>query len=37
VLKADKSGAKVAWLTTGKAFRRFMGAGFNKRDLFREL
>jgi NAD(P)-dependent dehydrogenase (short-subunit alcohol dehydrogenase family) len=37
VLKADKSGAKVAWLTTGKAFRRFMGAGFSKRDLFREL
>jgi NAD(P)-dependent dehydrogenase (short-subunit alcohol dehydrogenase family) len=34
VLKADKSGAKVAWLTTGKAFRRFMTAGFNKRDLF---
>ena len=37
VLKADKSGAKVAWLTTGKAFARFMTAGFNKRDLFTEL
>ena len=37
VLKADKSGSKVAWLTTGKAFRLFMGAGFNKRDLFSEL
>jgi NAD(P)-dependent dehydrogenase (short-subunit alcohol dehydrogenase family) len=37
ILKARKSGAKVAWLTTGKAFRRFMGAGFNKRDLFADL
>jgi len=37
VLKADKSGAKVAWLTTGKAFARFMTAGFNKRDLFTDL
>lgn len=36
ILKADKSGAKVAWLTGGKAFRRFMLAGFNKRDLFAE-
>ena len=34
ILKADKSGAKVAWLTGGKAFVRFMTAGFNKRDLF---
>jgi len=34
MLKADKSGAKVMWLTSGKAFRRFMTAGFNKRDLF---
>jgi NAD(P)-dependent dehydrogenase (short-subunit alcohol dehydrogenase family) len=37
ILKADKSGAKVAWLTSGKAFRRFMAAGFNKRDLFSDL
>lgn len=37
MLKADKSGAKVAWLTGGKAFRRFMTAGFNKRDLFTDL
>lgn len=37
ILKADKSGAKVAWLTTGKAFARFMTAGFNKRDLFTDL
>ncbi len=34
ILKADKSGAKVAWLTGGKAFMRFMTAGFSKRDLF---
>lgn len=37
ILKADRSGAKVAWLTTGKAFARFMTAGFNKRDLFSDL
>jgi len=37
VLKTDKNGARVAWLTTGKAFRRFMTAGFNKRDLFSDL
>ena len=34
ILKARKSGARVAWLTGGKAFRRFLMAGFNKRDLF---
>ena len=34
ILKSNKSGARVAWLTTSKAFMRFMGAGFNKRDLF---
>jgi NADP-dependent 3-hydroxy acid dehydrogenase YdfG len=37
ILKADKSGAKVAWLTGGKAFYRFLTAGFNKRDLFSDL
>lgn len=37
ILGANKSGAKVAWLTGGKAFRRFMTAGFNKRDLFSDL
>ena len=36
VLASDKPGAKVAWLTGGKAFGRFMTAGFNKRDLFAE-
>lgn len=34
VLATDKTGAKVAWLTGGKAFGRFATAGFNKRDLF---
>ncbi len=34
VLASNKPGAKVAWLTTGKAFGRFMSAGFRKRDLF---
>ncbi|MEP5568433.1 MAG: SDR family oxidoreductase [Halioglobus sp.] len=37
ILKAGKSGAKVVWLTGGKAFSRFMTAGFNKRDLFADL
>ncbi len=37
VLKANRSGARVAWLTNGKAFRRFMTAGFNKRDLFADI
>ncbi len=37
ILKANKSGARVAWLTTAKAFARFMTAGFNKRDLFSDL
>lgn len=37
VLASKKSGDTVAWLTTGKALRRFITAGFNKRDLFTEL
>ncbi len=37
ILKTDKSGAKVAWLTTRKAFVRFLTAGFNKRDLFEDI
>ena len=28
ILKSNKSGAKVAWLTNGKAFRRFMRSRF---------
>ena len=34
MLKSGKSGARVAWLTRGKALRRFAAAGFSKRDLF---
>ena len=37
ILATDKSGAKVRWLTNGKAFRRFMTAGFNRRDLFTDI
>lgn len=37
VLASNKPGAKVAWLTTPKAFARFMTAGFNKRDLFQGM
>ena len=37
ILKTDKGGGKVVWLTGGKAFGRFMTAGFNKRDLFADL
>ncbi|WP_104106292.1 SDR family NAD(P)-dependent oxidoreductase [Nocardioides sp. 616] len=36
VLSADKHGVRVAWLTRGKAARRFMTAGFTKRDIFGE-
>jgi short-subunit dehydrogenase len=37
ILAANKDGAKVAWLTGGKAFWRFMTASFNKRDLFADI
>ena len=37
VLASNKDGAKVEWLTTGKAFGRFMTAGFKKRDLFADI
>ena len=37
ILRANKTGAKVAWLTNSKAFWRFMTAGFNKRDLFEDI
>lgn len=31
-----KNGERIEWLTGGKAFWRFMTAGFNKRDFFKE-
>lgn len=37
VLRANRDGAKVAWLTTGKAMRRFLTAPFRKRELFAHL
>ena len=37
ILKSNRSGARVEWLTNGKAFRRFLTAGFNKRDLFADM
>lgn len=36
VLKASKTGTRVAWLTGPKAAKRFMTAGFTKRDLFQD-
>ena len=35
-LATDKHGVRIAWLTTGKSFVRFMKAPFVKRDLFTE-
>ncbi|MGI9235790.1 MAG: SDR family NAD(P)-dependent oxidoreductase [Woeseiaceae bacterium] len=37
ILKADKTGSKVAWLTSRKAFLRFLTAAFKKRDLFADI
>ena len=37
MLAADKSGARVVWLTRRKAFARFMTAPFRRRDLFGHL
>lgn len=36
VLAGGRNGSRVAWLTKGKAARRFATAAFNKRDLFAE-
>ena len=36
VLQNNKSGAKIAWLTGGKAAWRFATAAFNKRNLFKD-
>ena len=36
ILNNTKNNAKIEWLTTGKAAWRFMTAGFNKRDFFKE-
>ena len=36
MLKNTKNDARIEWLTTRKAAWRFMTAGFNKRDFFKE-
>ena len=35
MVKNTKNNAHIQWLTSGKAFCRFMGAGFNKRNFFK--
>jgi len=37
ILAADKSGARVVWLTRRKALARFMTASFRRRDLFTQM
>lgn len=37
VLKNQKNGARIKWLTPGKAAWRFLTAGLSKRDLFKDL
>ena len=34
IVKNNKNGVKINWLTNGKAFVRFLTAGFNKRNFF---
>lgn len=36
MVKNKKNNVKFNWLTNGKAFRRFLTAGFNKRNFFGE-
>lgn len=36
MLNNTKNDVRIEWLTTGKAMWRFMTAGFNKRDFFKE-
>ena len=36
MINNKKNNAHIEWLTTGKAAWRFMTAGFNKRDFFKE-
>lgn len=37
IVKNTKNNVKINWLTNGKAFRRFLTAGFNKRDFFNNI
>ena len=34
ILKNTKNNVHIQWLTTGKLMKKFMSAGFNKRDFF---
>jgi NAD(P)-dependent dehydrogenase (short-subunit alcohol dehydrogenase family) len=36
MIQNKKNNTRIAWLTNGKAFRRFMLAGINKRDFFKK-
>lgn len=36
MIKNTKNNYDVVWLTNARAFRRFMFAGFNKKDFFKE-
>lgn len=36
ILSASKNGERVEWLTNAKVMKRFLTAGFTKRDLFAE-
>ena len=36
MVKNTKNNVKINWLTNGKAFKRFLTAGFNRRDFFKE-
>ena len=36
IVKNTKNNVKINWLTNGKAFKRFLTAGFNRRNFFKE-
>ena len=36
MIKNNKNDKQILWLTNGRAFIRFLTAGFNKRDFFKE-
>lgn len=36
MVKNTKNNVKINWLTNGKAFKRFLTAGFNRRNFFKE-
>ena len=36
IVKNTKNNVKINWLTNGKAFKRFLTSGFNRRDFFKK-